>query len=440
MRKIYAVIAVLVIAAVFFTGCVGPKRGVKRVDIATSYVEAIFNEDFKSLNDFKLTFQMRTSLLTRVEYRKVRDFFIEACGEFENIVDTMESELDKYRIVSVVSRFDKTYANINVVFDRQNRISGIHYAYNRAYENLGDKEADVTFGGELPLNGSLAVPKADEPVPAVIIVHGSGPSDRNGAVAGNAPYIEIAGQLYDRGIASLRYDKRTLTYAYLSEEGYFDDLTVWEETINDVKLAFDFMAGQEGVDKDRIYIVGHSLGGYLMPRIADTLPQAAGFIMLAPSSSHLEDLIIRQTEYISGLDGKMSSVEKELLIEYNIAMERIKSIQPDSEFAEPELLGAPASYWLDLKDYEPVEEMKDEDRPILIMQGGRDYQVDLSEYNTWLSGLKEKENVEFLLLDNLNHMFAGGFGNSTPDEYQELAEVDQRVGDSIAVFISGEPQ
>lgn len=438
MKKMHAAIIVLVVAALFFTGCTGPKRGIKRVDIATSYVEAIFNEDFRDLSKFKLTFQMRTSLLTRMEYRKVKGVFTDACGEFVEIVDTIESEIGNYRIVSVVSRFDETYANINVVFDRSNRIAGIHYVYNRAYESLGDKETAVAFGEEYPLYGALVVPESGESVPAVIIVHGTGPSDRNGSVAGNAVYLDIAKQLYDKGIASMRFDKRTYTYSYLSDEGYFDELTVWEETIDDVRLAYDFLAGQEGIDTDRIFIAGHSLGGYLMPRIAKKIPEAAGFIMLAPSSSHLEDLVIRQTEYIAGLDGKMSSGEKDLLIDYNIDMERIKSLQPDSGYGPAELMGAPEAYWLDLQDYEPVEEMKAENRPVLILQGGRDYQVDLTEYQAWLDGLTGMDNVSFLLIDDLNHMFAAGLGQSTPDEYQNLAEVDPRVGEALADFINGQ--
>lgn len=435
MKKVYAVIITLIVAALLFTGCTGPKRGVKRVDIATSYVAAIFAEDFNELSKFKLTIQMRTSLLTRVEYRKVKGVFTDACGNYEDIVDTIESELGDYRIISVVSQFDKTYANINVVFDKSNRIAGIHYVYNRSYETLGNKETAVTFSEEYPLEGALAVPVSGEPVPAVIIVHGSGPSDRNGSVAGNAVYLDIAKQLYDNGFASLRFDKRTYTYSYLSDEGYFDDLTVWEETIDDVRKAYDFLASQDGIDPDRIFIAGHSLGGYLMPRIAGEIPEAAGFIMLAPSSSHLEDLVIRQTEYIAGLDGKMSSKEKDLLVGYNIMMERIKTLQPESGYGPEELIGAPETYWLDLQDYEPVEEMKNESRPILIIQGGRDYQVDITEYSAWLDGLSGMDNVNFLLIDDLNHMLAAGSEKSTPDEYQTLAEVDSRVGKAMADFI-----
>lgn len=436
MRKFITALIIMIIAVFLLTGCTGPSRGVKRADIATSYVNAIFNDDYKELTKFKLTFQMRTSLITRSAYKKVKGVFTDACGDFIEIVDFTEAEYSPYRIVSVVSEFTDTFANVNVVFDKQNRIAGIHYVYNRSYEDMEGKETEVSFGNELPLDGSLAIPESNELVPAVIIVHGSGPSDRNGAVAGNAPYLEIAQQLYEKGIASLRFDKRTYTYAYLGEEGEFDNMTVWEETINDVKMAFDFLAGQEGVDKDQIFIIGHSLGGYLMPRIAETVPQAAGYIMLAPSSSHLEDLIIRQTEYMLNLDGKLSSGEKDILIEYELTADKIRNLQPESGYTTADLLGAPESYWLDLKDYNPVEMMSAVEKPVLIIQGGRDYQVDMIEYQAWLDGLEGKENVRFELFMDLNHMLAAGAGDSTPEEYQDFANVDIRVGDTIADFIT----
>lgn len=435
MRKLKAAAVVLIAAAVLFSGCSGPARGVKRADIATDYVNAIFSDDYKSLSEFKLTFDMRSSLLSRNEYKKIKDLFIDSCGDFIEIVDIVESEMNPYRIVSVVSSFTETFADINVVFDKQNRIAGIHYVYNRAYENLGDREQDVVFGGEMPLHGSLAVPEKSSRVPAVIIVHGSGPSDRNGAVAGNAVYLDLAEQLYEKGIASLRYDKRTYTYSHLAKEGEFDDFTVWDETINDVKLAFDFLAAQDGIDSDNIYIIGHSLGGYLMPRIARTVPEAAGYIMLAPSSSHLEDLMIRQTEYLLTLDEKLSSNDKEVLIEYELAADRIRNLKPDSGYGPDELLGAPESYWLDLQEYEPVEEMQKVSKPILIIQGGRDYQVDMTEYQAWINGLDGYEKNNLILLDDLNHMLAAGEGQSTPEEYQEYSTVDKKVIDTINAFI-----
>lgn len=439
MKRLSAIILILAVMAFSLSACATdsskiPVKGDTRKVIAQKYVNAVFAEDFNELAKFKVTFQMRFTLLTRFEYKKVKSTFTDACGEFVSMIDSYESKQGDYWIVSVACEFEKTFADINIVFDENNRIAGIHYVYNRIYEGMGEDETLISFGSENPLPGALAVPMSDELIPAVIIVHGSGPSDRNGAVGGNAVYLDIARQLYGYGIASLRYDKRTYTYRNMPE-GYYDNITVWEETINDVVEAFAFLKEQSGIDPERIYIVGHSLGGYLMPRIAKEIPEAAGFIMLAPSASHLEDLIIRQTEYINNLDGKVTALEEKSLEDIKIIRDRIKNLKPNSGYSSTELFFTPEAYWLDLADYNPVAEMKSEGRPILIIQGGRDYQVDKSEFDLWKNGLSEKENAEFVLFPNLNHMFAYGDEISSPDEYQKLSKVDPDVGKAVSVFI-----
>ncbi|MCD6323439.1 MAG: alpha/beta hydrolase, partial [Clostridiales bacterium] len=173
----------------------------------------------------------------------------------------------------------------------------------------------------------------------------------------------------------------------------------------------------------------------LMPRIAKKLPGAAGFIMLAPSASHLEDLIVRQTEYINNLDGNVSKQEKAALAEIMVVRDRIKTLETGSGYKSNELFWAPESYWLDLQDYSPIIEMQSEDRPILIVQGGRDYQVDLSEFAIWQEGLADKANARFVMIPELNHMLAFGVEKSAPAEYQNLSEVDHRVGEELADFI-----
>lgn len=439
MKKLLTVIFILVLIVGILTGCgeksdLAPLKGDSRKIIAEKYVDAIFAEDFKALSKFQLTMQMRFNLLTKNQYKKVKQVFTDACGELIQRIDTLEAEQGDYRVVSVAGEFEKTYADINIVFNKNNSISGIHYIYNRIYEDMGEDERLVLIGKDYPLSGALSVPESEGLVPAVIIVHGSGPSDRNGASGGNAVYLDIARQLYNKGIASLRYDKRTYVYKNMPE-GHYDDLTVWEETIDDVVLAYAVLRTQEGIDPDEIYIVGHSLGGYLMARIANELPDAAGFIMLAPNASHLEDLIVKQTEYINILDGEVSKQEKDALAEFKVIRDRIKTLETNNGYNSNELFWAPESYWLDLQDYSPIIEMQSESRPILILQGGRDYQVDLNEFGMWQEGLKDNTNTRFVLIPELNHLLVSGVEKSTPVEYQILSEVDQRVGEELADFI-----
>jgi len=99
-------------------------------------------------------------------------------------------------------------------------------------------------------------------------------------------------------------------------------MTLNSEVLEDVVLAYKFVAKQKGINSSRIYILGHSLGGYVIPKIAELLPKAAGFIILAGSARPLEDLLIDQTQYISELPN--SQITQEQLKEIKEMIEKIK--------------------------------------------------------------------------------------------------------------------
>ncbi|MBN1624498.1 MAG: hypothetical protein JW903_09020, partial [Clostridia bacterium] len=162
---------------------------------------------------------------------------------------------------------------------------------------------------------------------------------------------------------------------------------------------------------------------------------AAGFIMLAPNASHLEDLMVSQTEYIYGLDGSLTQTEKSSIRAIEEAAEIIKNLKPGDNYEASELFNAPVSYWLDLQDYRPLQEIKLVGKPVFIIHGDRDYQVNENEYNKWHSAVEDMINAESILITGLNHMLAYGEEQSTPQEYYQLSEVDSSVIDLMAEFI-----
>jgi len=436
MKRILSLLIASVMVIGILTSCQAPGEGTDRVAIAGDYVEAFIDQDYRELGSFSLTFRMRWSLNNRV-YRTIKDQLFQEFGEFIEVSEVEETVSGEYYIVRHICRFTGGYGNINVVFDGKNRIAGLNYTFNKTYKE-DDESINVLFGREYTLPGSMIVPSVDNPVPAVIIVHGSGPSDRNGEFGGNAVYFDIAQKLAEKGIASLRYDKRT--YVYQDPNDYdMGTFTVYDETINDVVSAFKFLSLQPGIDPKEIYIIGHSLGGYLIPRIAKEIPDAKGFIMLAPNATPIEDLMIVQTEYIYGIDGRISKTEQNTIDSIAETAEIIRHLAPGDAYESSELLNAPVSYWLDLRDYNPLFEIGGIERPVLIVHGERDYQVNRSEYELWHSSVMELDNVESVLLPGLNHMFAYGTEASTPQEYYKLSEVDSSVIDLISEFI-GENQ
>ncbi len=98
-------------------------------------------------------------------------------------------------------------------------------------------------------------------------------------------------------------------------------------------------------------------------------------------------------------------------------------------------LDVPASYWLDLRAYDPLRVAQTIDLPFLLLQGGRDYQVTGEDFELWRSALINRRDVEFILYPDLNHLFSKGEGKSRPEEYGFPAEVDQAVITDIAVWL-----
>lgn len=289
-------------------------------------------------------------------------------------------------------------------------------------------EQELSFKSDGPeLHGTLLLPEGTGPFPLVVLVHGSGPHDRNETVFANTTFKDIAEGLAEKGVASYRYDKRRL-----SPE--MKKITVYDETINDAVAAADLFKSDSRISK--IYILGHSLGGMLIPRIASKSETAAGYIILAGAARPLEDLILEQTEYILGNDKSVSQDCKQLqmTIIKNMA-QNIKELTPDSKKMTGELMGAPASYWLDLKGYEPAKEARRIAKPVLVLQGIRDYQVTMADFDIWRKELAGKANAEFKSYVGLNHLFIYGIGKSLPAEYMKKGRVADEVIADIASFV-----
>ena len=131
----------------------------------------------------------------------------------------------------------------------------------------------------------------------MVLVHGSSPQDMDETVIGNKPFRDLAEGLAERGVATLRYDKRTKVYGAKSEVK-----TLADETIDDAVSAARLCAKQPKVDARRVFVLGHSLGGYAAPRIAQAGGGAIrGMIVLAGTSRPLAVVIDEQIAYLARL-------------------------------------------------------------------------------------------------------------------------------------------
>ncbi len=351
-------------------------------------------------------------------------------------------KVDKYDVVTITCDFEKTKLDARVVFDKDRRISGFSFRPAKsatpykapAYVRRDAfTENDVRVGsGEWALPGTLTVPVGEGPFPAVVLVHGSGPQDRDEAIGPNKPFRDLAWGLASHGIAVLRYDKRTLVHAAKLVKA--KDLTIKEEVTADALAAVDLLKKEKATDAKRIFVLGHSLGGMLVPRIAASDSSIAGIIALAGATRPLEDLMLEQLTYIFSLGGGPSEKQKAELERIKKDIDRIKVLKPGDGGTES-ILGVPPAYWLSLRDLDPAAEAAKLKVPMLILQGERDYQVTMEDFANWKKALERRKNVTFKSYPKLNHLFMEGEGKAKPEEYEKEGHVAGEVIEDIAGWV-----
>ncbi len=388
--------------------------------------------------------QMKAALPEN-KLKEVWDSLPQQAGAFQSRAEAKPQERkDQYERIVIPLQFEKMAVNMLVVVDTNTaEISGLFFQPGQnaqadkyqspAYVDASKfEEREVKFGKEpWALPGTLTLPKGDGPFPAVVLIHGSGPNDRDETIGPNKPFKDIAQGLASQGIAVLRYDKRTKVYS--DQMAKYVTLTVRDETIDDAVAAVDFLRTYSQIDPKQVYALGHSLGGYLAPRIAQAQPNLAGLIILAGAARPLEDLMLEQTHYILESDGSLSAQDQEQLNTIQQGVNAVKALTQQS--TETAVLGAPASYWLDLKGYQPAQEAQSLTVPMLVLQGERDYQVTMQDFQNWTEALSNTSTVQLKHYADLNHLFISGSGKSTPDEYQTPGNVAPQVISDIAAWV-----
>jgi dienelactone hydrolase len=273
------------------------------------------------------------------------------------------------------------------------------------------------------LPGILTVPTTGKgPWPAVVLLSGSGPRDMNDSIGPNHPFKDIAEGLSTRGIVVLRYDKRTFVYGAKMDPKH---MTVKDEYLDDAIAAINFLRSQSVVDKDRIFVAGHSLGATIAPEVALKARPVQGLILLAPTGRKIGRTIVQQMRFLEeGSHKQLDEMERK-------ANELDNHLMPPTE----NFMGAPASYYYDLDARNEVAMARQLDVPILILHGGRDYQVLDEDIEHWQKGLKGVAHVRVETFPKLNHLFIAGTGKPNKEEYFVPGHVDEKVITAMTAFI-----
>lgn len=370
-------------------------------------------------------------------------------GAFKAQSFLSRQKVDTKEIILIKGEFSKVNLKITLSFNDKGKIDGFFlglleekaaaYAPPAYADQTKFEEREVTIGaGEWALPGTLTLPKGGSAkFPAVVLVHGSGPNDRDETHANrsNKIFKDLAWGLASRGIAVLRYDKRSFVHG-AKMVALKNSFTLNEETIDDAVLAVELLRRTPEIDAKNIFVLGHSLGGMAIPRIAKKDAQIAGLIVFAGTARPLEDVVVEQYNYLAALDGSPSGEVQAKLDEEKKLAEITKNLKADSPPTTPTTLGLPVSYWVDLNGYNPPVVAKTLKQPMLILQGESDYQVTMKDFANWKAALDQKRTVTFKTYPNLTHAFMESLGGKPgPQDYQKTNHVNETVVGDIAAWI-----
>lgn len=289
------------------------------------------------------------------------------------------------------------------------------------------KEEEVSFsgsGGNATLAATLTIPQGAGPFPAVVLIGGSGPTDRDETVAGHKPFLLLADSLTRKGVMVLRYDQRGIAqstgdYAAASMDDFAQD----------TRAALQYLKSRKEVDAKRLGLIGHSEGGILAALAATRSNEVNWLVLLASPATSGEKTLLRQSELIArtgGLpeeqitrslefDRKAYAAVRE---EKNAAAlaKRLSALVDQSGLgasmppaALQEQIRTMTSPWFrQFLDYDPAPSYEKIKCPVLALNGTRDLQVDSAENVPLLRKAFEasgNKDVTIVEVDGVNHLF-----------------------------------
>jgi hypothetical protein len=302
-------------------------------------------------------------------------------------------------------------------------------------KNFTRREVLVETNAFIKLPGSLYLPNGSKKCPLVVIVHGSGPHDRNGSIIRNKVYLDMALGLVQKGIAVLIYDKRTYVYQW-RDPFPVDSMDYNSETVDDAVAAFYLAKRIKEIDSNKVFVAGHSQGAMCGPLIAKRCKGLKGLILLAAPGRSLLEIMPEQLDYVLGLQ-KTNKEEAETMVKaLKWQMENAK--KPDLNLKSKVMLpfGTKPKYWLMDRNYKVLEEGKTLTLPILLVQGGRDYNVTKTDYDLWVNAMQGKNNFQPVWYENLDHMFFEGTGKAKPDDISKAQHVSKSVVNKMTEFLN----
>lgn len=361
-------------------------------------------------------------------------------GKVEYIDAVQSKPQGEFFSVTLEGKFERDVQRFVLMFNKSEQLVGMFFPpkaieYTKPFyadTNLYTEKNVYLVSGTHRLAAIITVPKNKVNFPMVVLVHGSGPADMDETIGPNKPFKDLAAGLASKGIATFRYVKRTLLYA----NEFTKTFTVKEEVTDDALAALAMAKTVKGVNLKQVYIFGHSLGGMLAPKLALAAPDLRGIILAAAPARKLTDIIVEQNKYFVQISKDTTQALQARLKEALSDLEKTRistlgQVKPDSVIA-----GLPASYWVDLNQYDQVATAKKlMTQKIFVIQGGKDFQVSETDFNIWNAALGKKPNVKLKFYPEINHLLSPQLEKGTMEQYQTMVNIAESVMNDLAAWI-----
>ena len=305
------------------------------------------------------------------------------------------------------------------------------------------REEDVTFSNgkaNVTLAGTLTLPKGTGPFAAVVLIAGSGPQDRDEAIANHKPFLVLSDFLTRKGIAVLRYDKRGVGQSTGS-----GDMATTLDLASDAQSAVSYLKSRKEIDAARIGLIGHSEGAMIASAIAASSHDTPWIVLLAAPATQGEDTLLNQSELIARAGGLSDAqvltslnfdkdaydlVQKEQ--DSVVVAEKLKALVKESGLdsalppaaLESQLNMMTSPWFRFFLSYDPLPDLKKTRCPVLVLYGEKDLQVPPKINMPMVQkAMAEAGNsqADVRQLPGLNHFFQHAYTGS-PTEYAAIEE------------------
>ena len=302
---------------------------------------------------------------------------------------------------------------------------------------MTEEKIIIGEGTEFPLKGILTLPEnLEKPVPAVVFVHGSGSSNMDEKVMKLTPFKDLAKGLAEHGIASVRYDKRSFAHGRkMLKKG---DLTVKEEVIEDAVLASNLLKNDSRIDPEKVFIIGHSMGAMLAPRIDAEGGNFKGLVLLAGTLDTLEGVLFRQLDEMKNGKSKiMSWVASAQEKKFKKSFENLYELSDEEAKKIPYAGGVNLYYFKEMGGHRAADYLEKTEKPVLIMQGTKDLQVNVErDFGGYKRAFGERDNFSFRLYEGLNHCFVPALYDDISKATKEFSK-ERHIGENVISDIAG---